>query len=106
MSRANQSKKGLWNYHLLILNKYPDEDSASFDLRLKDFYGIDSTELFVLRKDTVNANDISFTNYYSFLPYNYAEQTDSNSVAKIYMTNEQGIITYKCINRVWWTKIK
>jgi hypothetical protein len=99
-------RKGYEDYHLIILNRYPSDDSASFDLRLKDFYGIDPKNPIILNTDTIIANALSFTNYYSFRPYDYAEQKDSNSVSKIYMTNKHGIIAYRCLNGMWWTKVQ
>ena len=99
-------KRGYEDYDMIILNRYPDEDLASFDLRLKDFYGIDKTEPFIQNIDTVFANDLLFTNYYSFRPYNHVEQKDTNSIAKIYMTKEDGVIAYRYVNGRWWTKVK
>ena len=99
-------RRGYADYNLILITKYPDEDSTHFDIRLKDFYGINRSDPFVLKEDTVTANSLSFTNYYAFRPYNYAEQKDSNSVSEIYMTNYQGIIAYRCLNGVWWTRIK
>jgi hypothetical protein len=52
-------RKGYDEYPMIILNRYPDEDSATFDLRLKDFCGIDTTKPFVLRNDTINAKWLS-----------------------------------------------
>lgn len=93
-------------YNMFILNKYPDEDSATFSLRLKDFYETDSSKPFVLLKDTIFANEIVFTNYYSFHAMNRTEQKNTNSVTEIYMTNEHGIIAYKTLGGTWWTKVK
>ena len=98
-------RKGYEEYPMIILNRYPDEDSATFDLRLKDFYSIDTTEAFELKRDTIVANNLSFTNYYCFRANNYTEQKDSNSVAKVYMTKE-GILAYRNLNGVWWTKVR
>jgi hypothetical protein len=100
------SRKGYEEYSMVILNKYPDEDSATFDLRLKDFYGIDATEQLVLRTDSIKANDLIFTNYYVFRSENSKEQRDPNSVVEIYMTKDDGIIAYKNLNGTWWTKRK
>ena len=99
-------RPGYEDYHVIILNRYPSDDSASFDLRLKNFYGINPKDPIILKTDTIIANGLSFTNYYSFRPFNYAEQKDSNSVSKIYMTNKQGIIAYRYINGIWWTKVE
>ncbi len=99
-------RQGYDEYHLIILNRYPDLDSATFDLRLKDFYSIDTTKPFVLRTDTITANNLMFTNYYSIRPTNYAEQKDPNSVSEIYMTKMDGIIAYKNLSGTWWTKSK
>ena len=100
------ARRGYEDYYLIILNKYPDEDSATFDLNLKNFYGIDTTYPFSLNKDTVTANNLRFTDYYLFRARNYSEQKDSNSVSQIYMTDQDGIIAYRCLNGVWWTKEK
>ena len=97
-------KQGYEDYHIIILNRYPSDEFASFGLRLKDFYGIDPKEPFILNTDTIVANELSFTNYYSFRPFNYLEQSDSNSITKIYMTNKQGIIAYKYLSGEWWTR--
>ncbi|MFC0771968.1 hypothetical protein [Terrimonas alba] len=100
------SRRGYDDYNLILITKYPDEDSIYFNLRLKDFYGINPGEPFRHNKDTVIVNDFSFSNYYSFRPYNYAEQEDSNSIAKIFMTDDQGIVAYQYVNGEWWTKVK
>lgn len=97
-------RQGYDEYPLIILNRYPDEDSATFDLQLKDFYTIDTTEPFVLSTDTIKANGLIFTNYYSFRPENYSEKKDQSSVVKIYMTKDDGIKAYKTLNGTWWTK--
>lgn len=99
-------RRGYEEYHMIILNKYPDEDSATFDLRLKDFYYIDTTKPFVQKSDTLLANGLAFTDYYVFYSGNYAEQKDSNSVIEIYMTKQKGIVAYKSLNGTWWTNIK
>ena len=101
-----KTRPGYEDYHLIILHKDPETDSTRFHLRLKDFYSIDRTLPFELQKDTVIANNISFTNYYFFRAYNYTEQKDPNSVSDIYMTNHDGIIAYRCLNGKWWTKAK
>lgn len=98
------SRQGYNEYPLIILNRYPDEDSATFDLRLKDFYTIDATKPFVLSTDTIKANGLIFTNYYSFRPENYSEKKDQNSVVEIYVTKDDGIKAYKYLNGTWWTK--
>jgi len=100
------ARRGYEDYYLLILNKYPDKDSATFDLNLKDFYGIDTTYPFALSKDTVTANNLRFTHYYFFRSRNYSEQKDPNSVTQIYMTDLDGIVAYRCLNGDWWTKTK
>jgi hypothetical protein len=100
------ARLGYEDYDLIVIVKVPETNSAGFNLHLKDFYSIDTTFSFVLKKDTVTANNLSFTNYYIFKPQNHAEQKDSNSVTQIYMKNKDGIIAYKCLNGVWWTKVK
>lgn len=99
-------RRGYDEYPLIILNRYPDEDSATFDLRLKDFYSIDTTKPFILKADTIKANDLIFTNYYSFRPDNSTQPKYYNSVTEIYMTTEKGIIAYKDLSGVWWTRSK
>jgi hypothetical protein len=98
--------QGYGEYPVIILNRYPDLDSATFDLRLKDFYSIDTTRPFILRTDTIIANDLMFTNYYSFRPKNYLELKDPNSISEIYMTKMGGIVAYKNLSGTWWTKSK
>lgn len=105
-SELTNPRHGYDEYPLIILNRYPDQDSATFDLRLKDFYSIDTTKSFVLKTDTVKANDLIFTDYYSFRPNNYSGQKDQGSVVEIYMTKDEGIIAYKNLNGTWWTKGK
>jgi hypothetical protein len=100
------ARPGFEDYNLITIVKTPEIDSTGLNLRLRDFYSIDTTFPFVLKNDTVIANNFSFTNYYSFRPRNYAEQKDSNSVTEIYMTNQDGIVAYKCLNGIWWTKSK
>ena len=100
------ARQGYEEYNMISIIKDPKTDSTGFDIRLKDFYGIDITSSFVLRKDTITANNLSFTNYYSFRPYDYTEQKNPNSISEIYMTNQDGIIAYKSLNGFWWTKVK
>ena len=100
------TRPGHQDYHLIILHKDPEIDSTRFHLRLRDFYSIDRTLPIVLQKDTVIANNISITNYYFFRSYNYTEQKDPTSVTRIYMTNQDGIIAYRCLSGKWWTKVK
>lgn len=88
-------RQGFDEYHIFILNRYADLDSATFDLRLKDFYSIDTTKPCVLRTGTVTANNLMFTNYYSFRPTNYTEQKDPNSVSEIYMTKMEVLLLIK-----------
>ena len=91
---------------MVIIAKYPETDSLVFDLRLKNFYGIDTSIPFVLKGDTVKANNLRFTDYNFFQAKNYSEQKDPNSVVQIYLTNEDGVVAYKCLNGVWWTTSK
>ena len=100
------TRPGYENYILILLHKDPQSDTTRFHLQLRDFYSMDRTMPIVLQKDTVIANNISITNYYSFRSYNHAEQKDPNSVTAIYMTNQDGIIAYRCLNGKWWTKVK
>jgi hypothetical protein len=100
------ARHGFEDYDMIVVMKNPETDSVGFNLRLKDFYSIDTTFPIVLKKDTVTANNLSFTNYYFFHPQNHSEQKESNSVTQIYMTNQDGIVAYKCLNGVWWTKVK
>jgi hypothetical protein len=100
------ARPGFEDYHLLTIVKDPTMDSTGFDLRLKNFYGIDTTYPFVLHKDTAIANNLRFTDYYFFRARNYFEQKDPNSVTQIYMTNQDGIVAYRCLDGVWWTKSK
>jgi hypothetical protein len=99
-------RRGYEDYAMIILNRYPDDDSATFDLRLRDFYGLNSKDPIKFNTDTIKANAIVFTNYYSFRPFNSAEQKDSNSVTQIYMTSKQGIVAYRCLNGTWWTFVQ
>ncbi|GAB2843540.1 hypothetical protein [Ferruginibacter profundus] len=98
-------KKGYEDYWMFILTKYPDDDSTYFDFRIKDFYGPEPHQLIEPNSDTLIANGIIISNYYSFIPYNLLEQRDSNSVVKLYMTNKNGIIAYRCKNGIWWTRL-
>jgi hypothetical protein len=100
------ARRGYEDYDIIVVVKDPETNSTGFNLRLKDFYSIDTTFPFILKKDTVTANNLSFTNYYFFRPNNRTEQKESNSVTQIYMTNQDGIVAYKCLNGVWWTKVK
>jgi hypothetical protein len=99
-------RKGHEEYHMIILNRYPDKDSATFYLRLKDFYTQDTSKHFDLRTDTIRVNDFTFTNYYYFLAKKYSDQIKPNSVVEIYMTKKDGIVAYKNLNGIWWTKLK
>ena len=100
------ARLGFEDYYMIIIAKYTEADSLVFHLRLKNFYGIDTTIPFALKGDTVKANNLRFTDYYFFRAKNYSQQKDPNSVAQIYMTNQDGIVAYKCVNGVWWTKSK
>ena len=100
------ARSGFEDYFMITIVKDPTIDSTGFDLRLKNFYGIDTTYPFILNKDTVAANDIRFSDYYFFKARNYSEQKDPDSVVEIYMTNQDGIIAYRCLNGAWWTKVK
>lgn len=99
-------RQGYETYYMFILNRYPDEDTATFDVRLKDFYGNEPKDPGILHTDTITANGLSFTDYYAFVPYNQATQTDPDAVCRIYMTSKDGIIAYRNLNGVWWTKVK
>lgn len=100
------ARHGYEDYYLVTIVKDPEMDFVGFDLRLKNFYGRDTTYPFVPNKDTVIANNLRFTDYYFFRARNYHEQKDPNSVSQIYMTKQDGIIAYKCLNGIWWTKSK
>jgi hypothetical protein len=89
---------------MILVTKYPDNDSTFFSLRLKSFYGRESNTIFKLNKDTISANNIKFTDYYSFQPYDDENITDKNFIATIYMTDKKGIIAYRNINGKWWTR--
>lgn len=99
-------RQGYEEYNMFILNRYPGEDSATFHVRLKDFYGNEPEDPGMLNTDTITANGLSFTNYYAFRPYNQAAQKDPNAVSAIYMTNKDGIIAYRNLNGLWWTKVQ
>jgi hypothetical protein len=71
---------------------------------LKNFYSKDTSFPFVLKTDTLKANNLSITNYYAFRPYNHSEQKEPNLVNEILMTNKDGIIAYRYLNGTWWTK--
>jgi hypothetical protein len=93
-------------YDLFLITKYAHTDTPLFSVRLKGFYDNHPDDPFVLQRDTVLANNISFTNYYSFRPYNYDAQKDPASVVKIYISPGKGIVAYRYLNGAWWTKMK
>src|SRR6478672_176573 len=98
------ARSGYEDYDMVTVGRDPRMDSSVFDLRLKNFYGIDRSYPFVIKNDTVTANNLRFTNYYSFRPQNHSDQKEPNSVVQICMTNQDGIIAYRYLNGVWWTK--
>ena len=89
---------------LILITKYPDDDTTYFNVRLKDFFTIEDNASFNLYKDTVTANRLQFTSYYRFRPKDYDDLKNPNSVSEIYITKEKGIIAYKYLNGKWWTR--
>lgn len=98
------ARSGYEDYDIITIEKDPKTNSVGFNLRLKNFYSIDTSFPFVLKTDTLKANNHLITNYYAFRPYNYTEQKESSSVNEIVMTNKDGIVAYKNLDGTWWTK--
>lgn len=98
------TKQGYDEYALILINKYADEDSATFDIRLMNFFNADKTLPINQRLDTVSTKSITFTNYYLFRPDDYKYLKDKNSISQIYMTKHDGIIAFKSLDGSWWTK--
>lgn len=94
--------KGNKAHYAMIINKCSWQASASIELRLKSFYNVDVSPQFTLRKDTIRANDIAFTDYYLF--HTSEITNDPDPVIAIYMKQEGGIVAYKTFSGNWWTR--
>lgn len=99
-------RRGYESYNLILINKFPDEDSASFSIRFMDFFAATTSLSIYYKPDTVSVNKLIFTNYYLFTSNDSKRLKNSNSIAEIYITAVDGIVAFKNLNGKWWTKTK